>query len=805
MRWLRRIGWLVAALVACAIIAAASLYVYLRQSVPDYSGDVKLAGLSGPVEIVRDKRAIPHIFAASWNDAYFALGFAQAQDRLWQMEMNRRIAAGRISELVGDRALEVDKLFRTVGIRKVAKANFHTLDAETRSALESYAAGVNAFLKQRARSLPPEFVLLGIEPEPWEPADSIAWSKMMQWDLGGNWRGELFRLRLTQRLSPNQIAEFLAPYPGDPFQVLPDLKTAYRELSPAAAQLTAILPPQAEGAVGSNNWVVAGTRTVTGKPLLANDPHLGLSAPAIWYFAHMSVKGENVIGATLPGAPWVVIGRNDRVAWGVTNTGPDVQDLFVEKLHPAQAERYLTPDGYREFAARKEVIRVKGKPDVELTVRESRHGPVISDVVAAAGKAAPTGHVLAFQWTALLEDDRLSQAGRRLQHARNWTDFRAALTDFHAPQQNFAYADVEGNTGFIAPARVPIRTAENVFKGLAPAPGWNARFDWQGMIPFDQLPQMVNPANGVIVTANEKITPPGYPHMLSLEWAPPFRGDRIRTLTEATPKHSLESFRSIQGDNTSLATRKILPLLIAQKPSKPELHGVHDQMSKWDGNLAADRAEPLIYWAWLRELTRLVYADELGAELFKDAWDARAVFMINVLSGTPGADGSAQSRWCDDIATPTPESCGQQIERALELALADLKHRYGDASNWKWGRAHEAVSDHRPFGQVPGMDWVANIRVPTGGDGYTVNAGANRIGNTATPFANRHAASLRVVYDLADLDRSMFMHSTGQSGNPLSPHYADFAAPWSRIEMAPMTTKRVEIEQGALGTMRLAP
>ena len=473
MRWLRRIGWSIPALIAMAIVAAAVFYVYLKQSVPDYAGEVKLAGLSGPVEIVRDRNAVPHIFAASWNDAYFALGFAHAQDRLWQMEMNRRIAAGRVSEVVGDLALDIDKLFRTVGIRKTANANFQALDDETRAGLERYTAGVNAFLKQRDRPLPPEFILLGIDPEPWEAVDSIAWGKMMQWDLGGNWRSELFRLRLTQRLTPNQIAEFLSPYPGDPFQVAPDLKTVYRELAPTAAQLASILPPQTEGAIGSNNWVVSGARTASGKPLLANDPHLGLSAPAIWYFAHMSVKGENVIGATLPGAPWVVIGRNDHIAWGVTNTGPDVQDLFVEKLHPGDAKRYLAPEGYREFASRKEIMRVKGKPDVELNVRESRHGPVISDVVATAGKAVPMGHVLAFQWTALLPDDRVTQAGRRLQHARNWTEFRSALVDFHAPQQNFVYADVDGNTGFIAPARVPIRASGNVFKGLAPTPGWN--------------------------------------------------------------------------------------------------------------------------------------------------------------------------------------------------------------------------------------------------------------------------------------------------------------------------------------------
>jgi penicillin amidase len=805
MRWVKRIGVFFVAVIGIAIIAAVLFYLYLRQSVSGYSGEAKLAGLSAPVEIVRDKHAIPHIFASTWNDAYFALGYAQAQDRLWQMEMNRRIAAGRISEVVGERALEVDKLFRTVGFRRVAQSNFESLDSETKSALRSYSAGVNAYLKERKGPLPPEFVIFGVEPEPWEPADSIAWGKIMQWDLSGNWRNELLRMRLSQRLTPQQIAEFLSPYPGDPFEVVPDLKKIYAELSPAAAKLTAMLPQQPEHAVGSNNWVVAGSRTASGKPLLANDPHLGLTAPAIWYFAHLSVKGENAIGATLPGVPWIVIGRNDRIAWGVTNTGPDTQDLFVEKLEAGKPQRYLAPEGYREFVVRKEIVRVKGGKDVELNVRESRHGPVISDVVAAAGKVAPQGHVLAFQWTALSAEDKLTQATRRVQHVRNWVEFRSALVDFHSPQQNFVFADIDGNTGYIAPAQVPKRSVENPFRGLAPAPGWDAKYDWQGTIPFDELPQKFNPPEGLIATANEKIIPPGYPHQLSLEWAPPFRGDRIRALAEATPKHSMESFRAIQGDNTSLAARKLLPLFVKTKPVKPELQAMHERMAKWDGNLDTGRAEPLIFWAWWRELTRLVYADELGPEIFRDVWDARAVFMSNVLSASPGADGTPQSRWCDDVTTQALETCEQQIERALELALADLKQRYGAESNWKWGDAHVAISDHRPFGGVPLLERFVNVRVSTGGDGYTVNAGANRIGNAATPYANRHAASLRVIYDLADLDRSQFMHSTGQSGNPLSPHYADFAGPWSRIETVLMTTKRSEIDQGALGTFKLTP
>ena len=799
--WLRRIGLLLLALVALAILVSFTGYLYLRRSLPQLAGEIQLSGLYAPIEVVRDKSAVPHIYSQSWNDAYFALGFVHAQDRLWQMEMNRRIAAGRLAELLGDAALETDKFFRTLGIRRAALASLNRFDSETRVVLEHYAAGVNAFLRTHRGPLPPEFVIFGIEPEPWEVADSIAWGKMMAWDLGGNWRNELLRLRLSRQLSPQQISEFMPPYPGDAAMVIPDLRKLYAEFDQPAKKLAELFPAIGENAVGSNNWVVSGTRSETGKPLLANDPHLGLTAPAIWYFAHISVVGENVIGATLPGAPLIVLGRNDRVAWGFTNTGPDVQDLFIEKLDPASSTRYLAPGGYRDFEVREETIRVKGKDDVKITVRESRHGPVISDVVASAAKAAPGGHVLAFSWTALRADDLTSQGAGKLARARNWGEFLSAARDYHSPQQNMVYADADGNIGFIAPGRIPIRKRENMLQGMAPAPGWDARYDWQGFIPFEQLPQSFNPASGVIVTANQKVVAKDYPYLITNEWAPPHRSDRIDELIGLRPKHNTESFRSIQGDVTSLAVRDLLPLLLAVPAGSVETSAILRQLSSWNGEMSADRAEPLVVAAWIRELTRLIYSDELGPELFKEAWDQRAVFVRNVLLDTNG-----QGRWCDDISTPQRETCADMIGRALPLALADLKVRFGaDMSNWRWGDAHPAVSDHRPLGRQPWLGKWFNISVPTAGDNYTVNVGSYRIGNEATPFVNRHAASLRAIYDLADMNRSVYMHSTGQSGNLLSPYYANFSTPWARIESIPMTTIRTEIEARAIGVLNLVP
>ena len=469
--------------IALLLLAAGlgAIYLIARQSLPQVAGELAVPGLAAPVDVLRDANGVPHIFARSEADAHFALGFVHAQDRLWQMEMNRRIAAGRLAEVVGPAALDTDRFLRTLGIRRVAEANVRALDADSRRLLAAYAAGVNAFLATKP-VLPPEFWLLGLigeqRPEPWSEVDSAAWTKMLAWDLGGNWRSELLRLQLARTLPTAAIQQFLPPYPGDKPVALPDLATLYGEAGGPPAPGVSDAP-----AGGSNSWVVSGARTKSGKPLLANDPHLGLSAPGIWYFAHLHAPGLNAIGATAPGVPGILLGRNERIAWSATNTGPDVQDLYVERLDATA--RYQAPDGWREFEKRREIIGVKGAPDAELTVRESRHGPVISDVVTTASAAAPRGHVLALAWTALAEDDASLDALFRMPRARNWPEFLEATRALQAPQQNLSYADVDGNIGFIAPGRIPVRKPENALRGLAPAPGWDGRYDWQGSIPFD--------------------------------------------------------------------------------------------------------------------------------------------------------------------------------------------------------------------------------------------------------------------------------------------------------------------------------
>ena len=806
MRWLARsVAALLALLLVILAVALASAYVYLRHSLPKVEGEVPAPGLKASVEILRDSYGVPHIFAATQSDATYALGYVHAQDRLWQMEINRRIGSGRLAEILGPAALDTDRFLRTIGVRRSAQANLGRLDPETRALLESYSAGVNAFLATNP-VLPVEFHLTGARPEPWSPVDSIVWVKMMAWDLGGNWRSELLRMRLARTLALDRIQEFLPPFPGDAPVSIPDLKTFYGGLEKEALRLAqgdmervlALAPPGLPEGAGSNNWVVAGGRSASGQPLLANDPHLALTAPAVWYFAHLHTPAGNVIGATLPGVPVVTLGRNDRVAWGFTNTGPDVQDLYLEKLDASGG--YMAPDGPRPFQVISEVIKVKGAEDVRLEVRVTRHGPVISDVAKSALDLTPRGYAMAFAWTALAEDDPTLQGSFELGRSGNWDEFLAAARKFNAPQQNILYADVDGNVGFIAAGRIPVRKPGNDLNGLAPAPGWDAKYDWAGFIPFEDLPRNYNPASGRLWTANDKIVAPGYKPFITSEWQPPYRSDRIGALLEATPKHDSASFARMHADVLSLAMREAMPYLLATTPRNEASRRALAMLGQWNGEMLRDLPEPLIAAAWWRELAKRIYADELG-DAFQANWTPRAQFMINVL-----ADNGGQSRWCDDVRTQPVETCAELLAQSLDAALADLGKRYGsEMSAWRWGEAHRARHEHRPLGRQAMLARIFNIGTPSAGDTYTVNVGQHYLYDEAEPFANRHAPSLRAIYDLSDPEKSLFIHSGGQSGNRLSAHYRDFTEAWAASEYIPMITDRKRIESSPHTTLRLVP
>ena len=771
-------------------------FIYLRFSLPTLNGTLKLVGLKNSVEVIRDRNAIPHIYASSKEDAYFALGFVHAQDRLWQMEFQRRVGAGRLSEIVGDAALDTDKFLRTLSVYHYAQVAIANMDPQSQQALESYCAGINSYLQTHKGPLPPEFLILRHALEPWKPADVVVWAKMMSWDLGGNWDDELLRARMSKSLTSQQISELYPLYPKDAPIILPEFKGLYQDLP--LDKLWAISPKPEPPGAGSNNWVLAGNKTATGQPLLANDPHLGLSAPSLWYFAHVSAPGLEVIGATLPGTPTVLLGHNDKVAWGFTNTGPDVQDLFIEKINPDNPAQYLTPEGYQTFNAREEIIKVKDSQDVTIMVRESRHGPIISDVSQDSTEAASLSgenHVLAFSWTALSEDDLSLQAILGLNTVQNWDDFTRVLQDFTGPQQNIVYADTAGNIGYYAPAKVPIRAQGD---GFMPSPGWSGEYDWIGYIPFEDLPHDYNPASGQIMTANHKVVPDDYPYFISHDWAEPYRAQRITGLLAQMNQHTLDSLASIQNDQLSLMSQDFIALLRSIKTENSLEQTAQAELLSWDGTMDRNKAAPLIFSAWYRELSKLIYKDDLG-DFFEDYYGFNALFMRDVLSG------KTQTDWCDDLNTSSQESCDFIATRAFKQAIVYLSKTYGNnLKTWQWGQAHYAHSDHAILSSTP-LGRIFDIKIPNGGDAFTINAARFNIANEEAPFRQTNGPGYRALYDLSNLNASRFIHTTGQSGNPLSSYYQNYAEIWRDGRYVSMTTERSEIEKGKLGKLILNP
>jgi penicillin amidase len=777
-------GKILAVIVLAVLLVVTGAWLYLHQSLPKIDGDVAVKGIAAELEILRDADGIPHILAKNDADAWFAMGYVHAQDRLWQMEFQRRVVDGRLSEFLGERAYDTDRLMRTLGMARMAERIVARLDKQTMANLEAYSAGVNAFLASDP-VLPVEFHVFRIKPRAWKPADTMGWLLVMAWDLSSNWRTELSRLRFANKLGRERANEIIPPYPGDAPQPLPDFKSLYADVAPTAAALLALSPPN-DYANGSNSWVVSGAHTESGKPLLANDPHLGLQAPSLWYLAHLSSPAGNVVGGTLPGVPFIVLGRNDQLAWTLTTTLGDTQDLFVERVAPDDPTSYVTPAGTAKFENRDEVIRVNSE-ERRITIRATRHGPVISDAVKSAGEAAPKGHVLALAWAALTEDNVVARGGFALNHARTVAELHAAGREFTAPQQNVVFADGEGHIGFVAPARVPIRRADNEARGRVPVPGWDAKYDWQGFLSYEQMPAIADPASGKIVTANHKVTPAGYKPFMSVDWFPPYRADRIDELLAKTPKHSIASFASIQGDTVSRLARELLPVALAAKPKTAEGRDAQAMLKGWNMDMRVDSAAPLVFSAWYRELTRLVYADDLG-DMFAESWDMRAAFMLSVLKNQGG-----YAKWCDDIRTPARETCDEQVSKAFDLAAAYLAKQHGEPRTWRWGAVHVAGGDHRPFSFVPVISRWFSVAPETPGDGFTVNVGHFFIRDNDRPFANRHAASLRAIYDLSDLDKSLYIHSTGQSGNFLSPWYANMADRWAKVQYVTIPAKREAI------------
>ena len=794
-----------AALAVAIAVAGVAGWFWLRTSLPPLDGEIELPGLRERAEVIYDANGVPHIRAATADDAYFLLGFVHARDRMFQMDFARRLGRGTLSEIAGERTLRFDRLARTLGTERNAERILARLPEDTVAILNAYSAGINAWLATRSGALPPEFVMLGYEPEPWQPKDSLARSGVKLANLVWEWENEALRGALAARLSPEQFSDL---FPEDVDGALSGAGSARTMTRGAAdsARWKSLLRAASGGSrsepPASNAWAVAGGRTASGRPLLASDPHLGLTAPGLWYLARMEAPGLSLAGATVPGGPVFLLGHNDAIAWGMTNAASDFQDFFIERISEGDPGRYDAPGGPRPFDVRTETIAVKGREPVELIVRETRHGPVVSDL--APDFAAPAGrhlgerdHVVAFSSTLLRDDDMTFLALVRLNRARNWAGFTSAMEDFHSPHVSMTYADTDGNIGFLAPGRIPIRRGGD---GWTPSAGWTGEQDWIGFVPFDELPRAFNPPSGLVVHANQRIVSPGYPWLLARRWSPPYRAERIHADMDRVAPRTVTTETALQHDDFSGAADALVPLLLTlADPS-----GM-DEIAKralslvrgWDRRMARASAAPLIFAAWLGEVNRGLYADELG-DLFQPFFDLRPRTVAHLLT--------KRQAWCDDVATSSVEDCRGIVTAAFSRALDDLTRRYGDhVENWRWGEAHQAVYGHIVLGRVPIVKRWADIRIETGGGGFTVNRGRHSIADAEEPFASNHGSAYRAVYDLSDLSNSVFSVGTGNSGNFLSWRYDNTTRRWRDGEYMRIPQTRAEALRGAAGVLVLLP
>jgi penicillin amidase len=820
-------------------------YFYLRQSLPETGGAISVNGLSAPVDIIRDADAIPHIYAGRKLDALFGLGYVHAQDRLWQMEFQRRIGFGRLSEILGPAAIPQDRFLRTVGFGRAARSAWARLPAAAKQEVDAYVAGINAFLAtHHGSALPPEFTLLRFEPEPWTGADVVVWQKMMAWDLSGNYSFELLRHDIVGKVGRPALADLMPPYPenglsitgagsagadaplrsgtarqsesegpGGAARTHGSLSGGVSLSSVFAAALSTGEPAVSDlllgglrtESIGSNNWVMDGTLTASGKPLLANDPHLTARAPSIWYLAHLSGGEYEAIGATIPGTPAVVLGRNRSIAWGATNVAADVEDLYLERVdHTGRFAEFRGRQEPLQFIP--ETILVKGGAPVQMFARVSRHGPLVSDAIDALNQASPERRALppieplAFRWTALDPDDTTIVAMMRMSEAHNWKDFTSALREFVVPSQNFVYADVDGHIGYYAPGRIPVRAAGD---GTLPAEGWTGQSEWTGWVPFDELPHAYDPPEHLIVTANNRPAPPDYPHMLGVEWAEPYRAQRILERLRLQTKLTPDDFASIQADTLSLNARALLPVLLGHVVP----HHAADAeairiLRRWNYDARGDSAAAAIFQAWFLRLVPTLLNDDLGPltiENYAGRFSYITRFILRVLDS-----GQTTSRsWCDDQRTPRTETCDDAVSTALDEAVADLSRRLtGEMARWRWDGVHRAMFPHQ------GLDSVALLRpfisrsVPSGGDWSTVDVGAVAADH---PYEQRSVAGYRQIIDLSPANDSRFADALGQSGHFLSRHYDDGLSDWTAVRHRRMRMERPDVERGALGHLRLLP
>lgn len=790
----RSVVWLVLPLCLVALIG----YQFLSRSTSKEAGTLVVSGLNQRVVINRDALGVPHIKASTDADAVFALGFVHAQDRLWQMEMNRRLGAGRLSEVIGIEAYRSDRFMRTLGLYKNATKMWRELSVENRDVLNNYVAGVNAGIAA-LEILPPEFQLYNYQPEPWQAVDSLLWMQLMTWQLSNNFSVEIQRALLVKALGRHKANELLPAVPdSEALQYLSQQSTDTLTALLGDYQNPYFIPKKY---VGSNNWVVSGEHTDSGKPLLANDPHLVNALPAVWYLAKLDGDQLHTQGATFPGLPFVVIGQNQHIAWGVTNMLADTQDIYLEKINPLNRNQYFRDGQWQDMQVTQEAIHIKAdflrrpfKPRM-LDVRRTDRGPLLSDISPQLENFA-----YSLRWTGDDQNGGTFNSYVKLSYAKNWQAFNDALSTFVAPAHNFVYADVEGNIGYLAPGKFP-RRANNAGNGDVPALGWKPNSEWQGWVPFSEVPRVFNPAQGFVVTANNHVTQDRqlmggeYRHHLGYDFVAPYRAQRISQLltqqiNTTNNKLTASHMQRIQADVLHPLFAEFKAKLLATPAKTEQAQAALALLQGWDGKMTLESRASTIFVSWMSHFQRLLINDDIE----QAGYSGVPAFVLTRLQEQlnypflQGVMTEKHTEWCDFKKTQVLETCEQVLHIAFEHALNELDRTVGsDPDDWQWQTLHIAQLPHFPLSEsdvaphVPASDdsvfaRVFHREIASPGAGETVNVAPISLADESK-YMQFFGATYRQILDLSEPSQSQFMINTGQSGNRLSEHYDD------RIEM----------------------
>ena len=815
-RWSLRLAL---AMIGLLIAGVFLIYYLASQSLPEYEKTVGLPGVIEPTEIIRDTYNVPHIVAARDEDVFFGLGYAHAQDRLWQIMLMRRTAQGRLSELFGPETLQTDKLLRRLDLYSLAQSSVAAQSPDARRALKAYAEGINARIYEINRDAlgrgAPEMFIFPTDVSPWRPADSLAILKLMSVQLSGHLAKEVLRAKTSLQLNDaDRLSDIMPDAPG---QVIADLEQ-YSAVIPALGSLpqtaqsqtgSDLSPfPRAQMAGASNVFAAAPFRAAAGGTLLANDPHLALTAPSIWYLAHLELTSGGVIGATIPGIPAVLSGRSAKLGWGLTSSYLDDQDLLMEELDPERPEYYRAPEGYKKFRSRETIINIKDHAPVTITLRWSDNGPILPGTHYGISEITPRGHVAALSWTALGAADTSYTAGFNLMGAQTASQAIALLEDFHSPSQNVILADTE-QIAMKTIGVMPLRAASHQTQGRMPSLGWRTENRWKGRIDYAKNPEFINPDGGILGNTNNKVSSGEFPEHMSFDWGDSQRIQRWNRLMRGRKVHTRESFIEAQLDTVSFTARALLPLigpdLWFNSQSAPQgtlarnRKTALDLLAEWNGEMNEHMPEPLIFSAWMRALQNRLIRDELGPLADKFA-HMEPLFIERVFRNI---DNAAQ--WCDVIQSGKLETCVEIARLALDDALVWLAEKYGsNMEALRWGEAHQALHRHETLGRVPLLSYFVNIYQPTSGGDNTLLRGKTS-GADPEPFFNVHAAGYRGVYDFADPDSSVFVTATGQSGHFLSRHYDDLGQLWRRGEYIPMSLDLDLARAAAVGVTQITP